>query len=252
MTGPAVIHFHLPVTLNRTHALIVFRSAIHALNGAVQRMPRKHTHVITIIDEAQNGLNSSMVAFYQGVGKFGVSIWTIHQNAQDMKNADKNLLPMVMNNATIAIYLGGRDSVSREELEIMCGKVKGTKQTINAKGEIIVSDTIEGRLTEDDINLVNNVKELAIVRINGRAGYAAFNHAFICQLAGFSCSYEKYQEYLDTPWPKLTNAVTKDDFKKPEPTPATSKQKPKEPGENVARVAAAVAAMAAQHPGVRP
>src|SRR5262249_30258883 len=106
-SGPAVIYFFLPVSENMTAALGVARLAIHALMGAAHRLPRNHVPVTVVIDEAQSLISSTMQPFYQQMRKFGISIWTIHQNFQDLINgADWNSLPMVANNAAVGIHLG--------------------------------------------------------------------------------------------------------------------------------------------------
>ena len=204
-----------------------------------------------MIDEAQNALNSSMVPFYQGIGKFGVSIWTIHQNHQDLVNADKNILPMVMNNAAVGIYLGGRDSVSKKELESTAGKVMSTRTSTNSKDEDTIIETMECRISDTDFNLVNNYKSLAFVKINGHAGYCAFNHIFICRLAGFSCSREQYDAYLRMPWPVLTNAVDASDFDPPKEDriPPSSKTPEQKTGTAIGVLAAFQDALRAAHTG---
>jgi hypothetical protein len=59
--GPAVIYFFLPVGQNMSAAVSIARMAIHAMCGAVQKLPRSHTPVTVYIDEAQSivGMSAS-------------------------------------------------------------------------------------------------------------------------------------------------------------------------------------------------
>jgi hypothetical protein len=76
-------------------------------------------------------------------------------------------------------------------------------------------DTWEPRITTEDFDLVNGNRGLAFVTINGQAGFTAFKHPFICELVGFTCSWEEFQRYTMMPWPELTNAVAGWDFQSP-------------------------------------
>jgi hypothetical protein len=137
--GKGVVYFFLPVSEHMTAALNIAKLAIFSLMGAAQRLPRNHAHVRLIINEAQSLLASGtlMQPLYQQMRKFGISIWTIHQCFQDLVfGADKNVLPMVVNNATVGIHLGVRDPIGLEHIEKIGGKKKTTRQSVNSEGKI--------------------------------------------------------------------------------------------------------------------
>jgi hypothetical protein len=240
--GPAIVYFYLPVAHNLTTAVSIARMAIHAVLGTVQKLPREHTPVIVCIDEAQSILGISLQPFYEQIRKCGVSIWTIHPCFQDLMT-DKNVLPMVVNNSAVGIHCAVRDMVGRVHIEGTGGKVKVLRRSINASGEVTWSETLEPRISTADFDAVNGDKELAFVTINGRVGYASFNHTFIAQLAGFSCSYAEYRRFLSEPWPELSGMVDLRSFAPPAPPLPL----PRAPEERAAQVLAALAAMRAAH-----
>jgi hypothetical protein len=211
--GGAVVYFFLPVADDMTAALCTARLAIQSLVSCVQRVT-KHAPITVAIDEAQSLISSTMQPFYQQMRKFGISIWTIHQNFQDLA-MDRNCMPMVVNNAAIGIHLGVRDPIGREHIEKISGKVQVQRPTVNGEGKISYTPVWEERIKTEDFDLVNNSAGLAFVTINGRAGFASFNHTFICEVAGFTCSWEDFQRHSSTPWPDLEDGVTESDLQSP-------------------------------------
>jgi hypothetical protein len=243
--GAALVYFSNSVTEDMTGAVISSLLPIHALMGAAHRMPRNHTPVTLVIEEAQTLLLAGVMLqpLYQQMRKFGISVWTIHQCMEDLAHARENVLPMVVNNSLIGIHLGVRDPIGRDHIEKIGGKIKVPRPTKNSQGEISETEIWEPRITTPDFDLVNGYRGLAFMTINGRSGYCSFNHPFIAQVPGFTCSWEKYQEYLAMPWPKLTNAVDRSNF-----MPIVTAPKVKTPAEKNVAAMAALAALAAHRP----
>ena len=209
---PTLSIFLMPTLVSPTTPVIVARLFLYLMVARLHQWegPRVAA-VIMAYDDCAPMIEQSLKQVFANARQLGLGLLLGTQNISDFKNADVDMIPSVLNNTALKVFLGVKDRDGADYLHRASGETirklrsEGSSSTEGPAGtgkskqeqsrEVIVQ-----RIAPEDIARVNASDELAIVEALPPRGYTNLSHPTIVRLPR-SITAAEHEAFAATPWP---------------------------------------------------
>lgn len=210
---PTLSIFLMPTLVSPTTPVVVARLFLYLMVARLHQWqgPRVRS-VIMAYDDCAPMIEQSLKQIFANARELNLGLLLGTQNISDFKNDDVDMMPSVLNNTALKVFLGVKDRDGADYVRRASGettrrlKSDGRSSTEGPAGTGSTTseqerEVIVQRITPEDIARVNASDELAIVEALPPRGYTNLRHPTIVTLPR-SITAAEYAAFAATPWPE--------------------------------------------------